>query len=94
MPKLKSTPQQIREKKTMDAIFRARTEFGLTSDKSAADFLNISPACYCRYKKTSFQNLSLYEFSRIARLLKFSAEEVCTIIGVNFVQGNEESSKS
>lgn len=84
MPKLRRSLQQQREDNLMLAIERAKLEMGMQFDKDVAELIGMSPNTYSRYARKNFWLPGLDLFAKMARKLKFTGEEVCSIIGVPY----------
>jgi hypothetical protein len=82
LPKLRATPQELREKALMKAIARSSIDLGLKSDTAIADYLRIGRSTYATRKKSNFQKASFEEVADMCSRLKFTASEVCAIFGV------------
>jgi len=85
MPKLRPTPQQLRERAVMKALARSQVDLDLPFDKDVAGHIGIEPRCYCSRKQKKFQGTSLEDFADMARRLRFTGQEVCEIIGVPYL---------
>lgn len=84
MPKLRATPQELREQAVLKAVARCQIEHGFACDKDVAEFLGVKQPCYGARKRKNFQGTSLEDFSTMARKLCFTAQEVCEIVGVPY----------
>ena len=84
MPKLRATPQELREQAVLKAVARCQIERGLACDKDVAGLIGVDPHCYGARKRKNFQGTSLEDFSTMARKLCFTAQEVCEIVGVPY----------
>ena len=84
MPKLRETDQQKRERFFLAAVERGKTQQGFRYDKDVAEALGMNKDSYSLYKRKAFQNLNFSLFCKMARLLKLTGREVCTIIGVPY----------
>lgn len=84
MPKLRATPQELREQAVMKALGRCQVELGLACDKDVAELLGVNQPCYGARKRKNFQGTSLEDFAAMARKLRFTAQEVCEIVGVPY----------
>lgn len=87
MPKLRATPQELREKAMMAAIGRGRGLNGLWKQKEVAEFVGLTEYGYSRAKKDNFMGLSLKQFSEMARKLAFTDRELCEIVGIPYQGG-------
>ena len=84
MPKLRATPQELRERAVLKAVARCQVELGLDCDKDVAGLIGVEPHCYGARKRKKFQGTSLEDFSAMARKLCFTAQEVCEIVGIPY----------
>lgn len=84
MPKLRQTDQQRRDAYIAGAVARGTAESGLKWDRAVAECLGIGGPAFCKHKANSFQGMQLGMFSKMARRLGLTGEEVCKIIGVPY----------
>lgn len=89
MPKLRATPQQLRERAVMKALARSQVDLALPYDKDVASHIGIERRCYCARKQNKFQRTSLEDFANMARRLHFTDREVCEIIGIPYASAPE-----
>lgn len=84
MPKLKPTEQQARETAIRSAVARGMARKSLHSVGELADALDINPGTLYHYRAGNYQKMDFGKFSRMARYLGLTAEEVCAAVGVNY----------
>ena len=84
MPRPRQTEQQRREKLLLATLAKASVENDLAHDKDVANFLNLDVNTYRYRKRAAFQRTPLEDFARMARMLRFSGREVCTMLGVPY----------
>lgn len=82
MPKLRATPQELREKALMKAIARSEVDLGLKNDTAVAAYLGVERSTYATRKKNNFRRTSFEDVVNMSLRLKFTASEVCAIFGV------------
>lgn len=75
--------QQEREDAIIEAVMVHSARLKLKTDKEIADYLGISPQMYCKRKQKAFQNITLAEFIQMVDMLKFTADEVIKVLGID-----------
>lgn len=83
MPKIYNKQRQ-REIALELALKRSMLELGFLHDKDVADYLNIPSSSFCIKKKEHFQRITLLQFATMARKLRWTAQEVCEMVGVPY----------
>lgn len=74
--------RKAREQVMMQAVAYGKLNLGLDHDYQVAELLGITPGTYCTRRKTAFQYISVDDFCKMAKVLNFSKDEVCAIMGV------------
>lgn len=87
MPKLRATPQELREKALLKAIARSKVDLGLKSDTAVAAYLGLERSTYAARKKNKFRRTSFEDIVYMGHRLNFTATEVCAIFGVKVEGG-------
>lgn len=82
MPKLRMNDQQLREEALKVAMAKGRVRLGLEKDGDLGDYLGIPRATLSRKKQDPYQGFGFAEAAKLARELRFSAEDLCAIFGV------------
>ena len=83
MPKLRATPQELREQALLKAIARSGVELGLKSDSAIAEYLGIGQSTFAARKRNKFRRTALEDVMEMCQRLKFTTNEVCAIFGVS-----------
>ena len=82
MPKLRATPEELRQAALMKAIARSALDLKLKNDTAVAEFLGVERATYAARKKNGFRRTPFEDVLHMCQRLKFTPDEVCAIIGV------------
>ena len=87
MPKLRATPQEVREQALLKAIARSSVELGLMSDSAIAGYLGIGQTTFSARKRSKFRRTAFEDVLFMCQRLKFTPDEVCAIFGIKLEGG-------
>lgn len=84
MPKLRKTPQQLREIELKTAIDHGMHLNGIRNQTELAAVMGWSVAKACRLYRDAYQKMDFGEFCMLARRLKLTGRQLCQAAGVRY----------
>lgn len=84
MPKLRKTPQQLREAELKTAIVHGMNLNGIRNQTELAGMMGWSPNKSSRLYREAYQGMKFGEFCELVRRLHLTGKEICNAIGVPY----------